>query len=144
MNNVNVSLLAGVGRGGLIGCEGHLPKFENIEMAKSFQAMMNRTLEGGIAIMGGRTYRRSVEVGFDKRACKFETIVWDRGAQEFFRDPMDLLTNLAVDNKPIFIVGGEYTFRTFLPFVDHIILSRVPLILDGNPIYMPDMFATVQ
>ena len=137
-------MIALVGRGGLIGCEDSLPVVADREMAGEFQQRVLHLCEGGIAIMGGRTFENMQRMtGWHPRDAPFDVFVWDREAQA--RSGVDATVEALTDQgTPVFVVGGRYTFECFMPWVEQFFITRTALTLDGPPLYMPDLFGTTQ
>lgn len=121
---MTVHLIAACGLRGQIGRGGDLPWRDNPHLEtimKMDLAAFRRLTMGSVVILGRRTAARMPAL--DGR-CVYE---WAGG------DPAEVIETCGRQwaGKPIWIVGGAHTYRTFAPFVDG--LKLISLIPYDNP-----------
>lgn len=143
MNVAKVNLVALAGRGGYIGSSGQLAAPMQSEDARQFQNLVFDMCRGGMVILGGRTHRMMVENGMKPQNMPFEIMVWDRKMQSI-HSPDSLLSLMAIQGTPIFILGGRYTFECFAPHVEQMFITRTPLQIGPHPLFMPNLFGITQ
>lgn len=143
MNIAKVNLVAIVGRGGYIGSHGELATPLQKEDAHSFQNLVFDMCRGGQVILGGRTFKLMRDHGLRPKQMPFEIIVWDRKMQSE-HDVASLLGMMQIQQTPIFILGGRYTYECFAPFAEQMFITRTPLKVGPHPLFMPNLFGTIQ
>lgn len=136
----HVNMVAVVGQQGFIGCSGELPQFNDPAFAQAFQAWVMSLTMGGVMVIGGRSYGYLLERGFPgfEPTSAWKVAVWNRAAQRE-NDPVTFLRRNAHPNRPVFVMGGAYTFRCFLPYVRQFFIRRTVL-LGPLDVQMPDLF----
>lgn len=138
-----LNLISVVGTGGVIGNVGEQPEFPDRESAMEFRAYTASRLRGGVMIIGGRSYQLLVKAGYRRETVPWETHVWDRELQGMM-SPEELVENIADTGRPGFLMGGAYTFASFMPWVGSVTILRASLTVGGDPVYMPELFPRPQ
>lgn len=131
-----LNIVVGVDRAGGFGKEGKIP-WHFSEDLKHFK----KTTEGGICIMGRKTYEDMLEMvkARQKKKRKVTSILPKRECIVLTRQEgyeaegatvanslVDAVTGLEEgDNRPIYVIGGEKLFIEALPFVHVIHLTLV-------------------
>lgn len=134
-----LNLIAVVGRQGFIGCQGCDPMFPDRDSAAEFQARLVALCSGGTVLIGGRSYARIVEKGFDPEKINFDLVIWDRCLQST-HSPEEVVEQCNGLGQPTFVVGGRYTFESFMPWVEQFFITRAALTHGPQPLYMPELF----
>lgn len=132
-----VNLIASVGAGGSIGPSGALPDYIDKEEAAAMQEWFLNLTAGGIVVIGGRTLRMLEERGFTGLNQAHMLVIWSG------EDVDQTVEGLLEANLPIFIAGGEYTFKSFMPHVTQFFIRRAP-IKGPHEVYMPELFGRAQ
>lgn len=118
-----INLIAAVGENGEIGFEGRIPWLNDPRIAnvtKADLAWFAKQTENGFLIVGGRTYREMLDMGF--RPGTREVAVYDGET-----DPRTLIEGIETHySREIWICGGAYTYRKFMPYVQRFYVSRIP------------------
>lgn len=118
------SLIAALGRNGQLGLGNKLP-WNDPDDLRWFR---DRTM-GGIVIMGRRTRE-----GITGRLVGRQMVVWDGKVA-----PQALIEHLAVEKKTIWIAGGAHTYRSFMPYVRHSIITHVEYTGPAD-VFMPPLW----
>lgn len=143
MDSAPITLIAAVGPGGVIGSVGKRPEFPDRESAMDFRYYVSQKIVGSNVIMGGRAYRQMVSAGFQHKDAPFSPHRWDRDAQGMMK-PEDMVDALLIEERPIFLLGGAFTFAEFMPWVGSIIIHKAALTVGDDPVYMPELFPRTQ
>lgn len=137
-----VNLIAAVGFGGAIGVEGVLPIFRDKAQAQTFTEYLRDLTEGGQVVVGGRTMQMMLDLGW-RPPKTVDMMVWNREVQSMWSAD-DMVMAMRQNGKPIFIIGGAYTFKSFMPHVENVFLTRAALDMSrGIPVYLPNLFNSV-
>lgn len=143
MQIAQVNLIAVLGRGGFIGNAGERPTFREKDQAYKFMHLIMDLCEGGVIVLGARSYRMLLEGGYDPTIAKHTHFVFDRPVQA--QNSIDeIVGSLKSLGMPIFVAGGRHTFECWMPYVEQFFISRANLMIGHDPIYMPDMFGRQQ
>lgn len=100
-----VNLIAAVGKRGQLGLDGRLPWHDANDLA-----LFQRLTMGGVVIVGGRT-----AIGMPYLPGR--KMMMFHGRHMY---PEELLEQIRQDGhrEPVWIAGGEHTYRAFAPFVN--------------------------
>ena len=144
-----VNLVAVVGAGGAIGPADALPQMMYEDEAAGFEQWFLDLTEGGIIVLGGRSFRWLVERGLDLGPTH-QVCVWTREnshaphtGKTGHLTPDDFLQGLYTQEKPIFVCGGLTTYEVFMPYVRQFFIRRVALKAPHDN-YMPPLFGRSQ
>lgn len=143
MQVARVNLIAVIGKGGFIGNAGERPVFFRKDQAGHFVEAIRTLCEGGIVVLGGRTYDVLIENGYDPALAGHCHFVFDRVVQES-NSIDEIVTRLKDVGRPIFVAGGRHTFECWMPYVEQFFISRADLRIGHDPQYMPEMFGRQQ
>lgn len=125
---MTVNLIAAVGRNGELGLAGALPWHHPEDLA-----WFRRMTDGGVLVMGERTVR-SLPAGFEAGSRKI--VSWGGLIM-----PWATLRSIErqFPTREVWIAGGAHTYRSFLPHVERVYLSRIPY--DGPAdTFMPELW----
>lgn len=143
MDTPQLNLLAAVGRQGFMGNEGDLPMFRDKEDADKFRQHLLALCEGSNVIVGGRTYKHLLKAGMQPSLVPFGIFLWNRNVQSAVT-PDKALDTLRARGRPMFLIGGRYTFECFMPWVEQMFITRADLTAGAEPLYMPELFGRTQ
>ena len=116
----------------VIGRDGDLPW----HLPDDLKFFKQRT-SGHPIVMGRKTFD-----SIGKPLPKRENIVitrdpaWHHDGVETIHHPKDL-NELALTDQQVYIIGGEQIYRFFLPFLDDLIITHVPIKHEGDT-YFPE------
>ena len=123
-----INLIAAVGQQGEIGLKGTIPWFSDetldnrvLATAISDLGWFARQTEGGVLVVGGRTYDEMLTMGFKPGTRDIHR--WEGG-----HPVLALLSELKqkYPGRDIWICGGCYTYATFMPHVERFYISKIP------------------
>lgn len=134
-----LSLIAIVGEGAYIGSTGSVPVFADPEERARVEAQAMAATAGGHLIVGRATaelmtvYGRSIDDPIGDRTVTVWTRALDLTVPEF-------IIRAEETGRPVFVIGGQTTFRLFAPFCETLILMRAQLKpAAGYPLTMPPL-----
>jgi dihydrofolate reductase len=129
---MTVSLVAAVGRNGVIGRDGGLP-WERTGDQVHFKAL---TLDH-VLVMGRRTYE-SIGRPLPRRTTVVVTRRPDWSAPEGVLVAHDIASALdlaATVDDEVFVIGGAEVYAATLPFADRLVLTEVDQAPDGDTFF---------
>lgn len=107
---------------GGIGYEGKLPWY----LPEEIRLFRSKTIDG-VVIMGYKTFE---SLGFEPLPFRDNYVLTTKDASEFsdhniriFSKPEDVLHELSVTNKDVWVIGGNETFKAFLPYITEFHIS---------------------
>ena len=131
-----ISMIAVVGRGGVIGPRNALPNFADVTVQAMLAHRAKQATEGGILVFGSATAQMMVNVGIrlDLMSGSQYHAIWSRSHGV---TPQEFLESQSATGKNVFIVGGRTTFRLFAPFCDNFFIWRAELLGDDKNVLDP-------
>lgn len=118
-----INLIAAMGTRGEIGFKGRIPWRDDDRIAEITDADLGwfaKQTNGGVLIVGGRTYAEMLTMGF--RPGDRDVVCWDG-----HYPVRPLLDEIARDHpgQEVWVCGG-YTYATFLPYIQRFHVSLIP------------------
>lgn len=112
---MNINLIAAVGDNGQIGLDGKLPWARDDEDMKFFY----NTTQFGILIMGARTAKA---LNWQEGILPGRRLLYHYHGE----NPAETIGRIRYHNSrdPIWICGGTYTYRMFMPYVRRCYITR--------------------
>jgi dihydromethanopterin reductase len=119
-----INLIAAVGTYGEIGYKGRIPWRDDTSIANITDADLGwfaKQTSGDLLIVGSRTYEEMLMMGF--RPGDREVVRWN--GQEPARIFLDAVER-ANPGRDVWVCGGAWTYKAFMPFVQRVYISRIP------------------
>ena len=131
-----ISMIAVVGRGGVIGPKNALPNFADATVQAMLAHRAQRATEGGVLVFGSATAQMMVNAGIrlDLMSGSQNHAIWSRS---HWVTPQEFLAGQTATGRSVFIVGGRTTFRLFAPFCDNFFIWRAELMGDDQIVLDP-------
>lgn len=142
--NRRVKIIAAMSKNKVIGFNTRIPWKIPDEM-KHFK----ETTTGHIVVMGHNTYystsdlRNRLNIVLTHKSAAY-TYIPDSNVQyvnsvdECF-ETINIIQRNAFQNAHIFVIGGEQIYRLFEPYADEIILSEIPIEVEGDTYFPIDV-----
>lgn len=129
---MNIILIAAIANKGVIGKEGKIPWY----LKEDLQHFKNLTT-GSIVIMGRKTYE-----SIGKPLPNRNNIVLTRNPKNIkniieVTDTQEALNTALKINKDIYVIGGEFIYREFLPMAVKMYLTEIDLDVKGGDVFFP-------
>tara|TARA_B100000029_G_scaffold483487_1_gene534692 strand:+ start:662 stop:1147 length:486 start_codon:yes stop_codon:yes gene_type:complete len=129
---MNIILIAAIANNGVIGKEGKIPWY----LKEDLQHFKNLTT-GSIVIMGRKTYE-----SIGKPLPNRNNIVLTRNPKNIkniieVTDTQEALNTALKINKDIYVIGGEFIYREFLPMAVKMYLTEIDLDVKGGDVFFP-------
>lgn len=131
-----ISMIAVVGRGGVIGPKNALPNFAEPEVQAALAHRAQQITDGCVLVFGSNTAQMMVNVGIrlDLMGGNSYHAIWSRSRGQ---SPAEFMTSLTETGKNVFITGGRTTFRVFAPFCENFFIWRAELVGDDQNVMDP-------
>lgn len=125
---MTVNLIAAVGRRGQLGLDGKLPWKDAKDLA-----WFRKMTMGGFVVVGPKTYH-----GLPPLPGRYLFL------DDKHREPLDIIAQLRgiSHNREIWIAGGAKTYARWIPFVEHLHISKIDY--DGPAdVWMPPIWGSL-
>ena len=126
--------IVAVDRNGAIGKGGKLPWHYSADM-KFFK----ETTTGNAVVMGHKTWL-SLKNPLPQRlniVLSRQSQIAPQGSVLVLRDVESVLSTAKTLEGDLFVVGGEQVYRSFLPYVEKWIVTKVPLTIEDADAFVP-------
>ena len=126
--------IVAVDRNGTIGKGGKLPWHYSADM-KFFK----ETTTGNAVVMGHKTWL-SLKNPLPQRlniVLSRQSQIAPQGSVLVLRDVESVLSTAKTLEGDLFVVGGEQVYRSFLPYVEKWIVTKVPLTIEDADAFVP-------
>ena len=126
--------IVAVDRNGAIGKGGKLPWHNSADM-KFFK----ETTTGNAVVMGHKTWL-SLKNPLPQRlniVLSRQSQIAPQGSVLVLRDVESVLSTAKTLEGDLFVVGGEQVYRSFLPYIEKWIVTKVPLTIEDADAFVP-------
>jgi dihydrofolate reductase len=129
--------IVAVDRNGAIGKGGKLPWHYSADM-KFFK----ETTMGNAVVMGHKTWR-TLKNPLPNRlniVLSRQSEVEPQDSVLVLRDVESVLSTAENLESDLYVIGGEQVYRSFLPYIDWWIVTKVPLTVEGADAFVPQNY----
>jgi dihydrofolate reductase len=129
--------IVAVARNGAIGKGGKLPWHYSADMR-----FFKETTTGHACVMGHKTWLTLKTPLKDRLniVLSRQPEIQSQASVIALRDLDSALSLARYLRCDLFVIGGEKTYRSFLPYLDQWIVTEVPLTVEGADVFVPDNY----